>query len=125
MTNVVVISGRLTHDAELKDAGGYSLCTFSIAFDVGWGDRKHAVFVECKWWGKGAVAILEYLTKGKRVTVTGAWDCEKWKDNHGQERKKDLIVVSGVELGPGGQQQGGADRPKETTTDDLFQGDLF
>jgi len=115
-TNVVVISGRLTRDAELKQVAGYDLATFTIAFDKGWGDKKHAIFVDCKWWGKGAKAIAQYMTKGKQVTVTGEWDCEKWKGNDGVDRKKDLIEVKGVELGanPGGGMGGGADRPEQS-----------
>lgn len=98
-TNVIVISGRLTADPELKKVGEYDLLTFSIAFDVGWGDKKHAVFVPCKLWGKRGPAILQYMHKGKSVVVTGSWDCEKWKDKDGVEHRKDIINCSDVELG--------------------------
>lgn len=116
----MVIQGRLTRDAELKNvAAGYDLSQFSVAFDVGWGDRKHAVFLDCKWWGKGAAAINQYMTKGKQVTIDGEYDVEKWKGNDGVDRQKSIMIVKNVSLGPGPQNQGeGADRPTEMAPPD-------
>lgn len=111
-TNVVVISGRLTRDAELKHVKEYALVQFTLAFDKGYKERKHPCFVDCKWWGKGAEAINQYLVKGKQVTVTGSWDVETWTGNDGQQKRKDLIDVSSVELGANARSDGnGADRP--------------
>jgi len=125
-TNVMVIGGRLTRDAELKSVSGYDLSTFSVAFDVGWGDRKHAVFLDCKWWGKGASAINQYMTKGKAVTITGSYDIEKWKGNDGVDRQRSILVVLNVELGANAANSNGngADRPAPSEPPmDAFGGD--
>lgn len=113
-TNVAVVSGRLTRDVEMKVVGDYDLAQFSIAFDVGWGNRRHTVFIDCKFWGKGARSVSTYLLKGKAVTVTGYWDCERWTGNDGQERSKFLIVVNSLELGGGGKAERDIDPPDYT-----------
>lgn len=114
-TNVMVIGGRLTRDAMLKNVSGYSLAEFSIAFDVGYGQRKHAVFLDCKWWGKGAEALAQYMVKGKAVTVDGEYDVEKWKDAHGVDHQKSIMIVSHVSLGANAQNnEAGAERPVQT-----------
>lgn len=126
MTNVCVFSGRLTKDAELKQVASYDLLTFSIAFDVGYGDRKHPVFLECKQWGKQGAAIQQYMTKGKSVIVTGEYDVEKWKGSDGVDRQKSILNVRNTELGASPKNQGeGSDRPAPSEPPmDAFGGDI-
>lgn len=74
--NFMAFAGRLGRDAELKDAGQYQVCEFAVAVDVGFGDKKHTVWVDCAYWGKPGVAVQPYLTKGKAVSVSGEFDLE-------------------------------------------------
>lgn len=111
-TNVIVIGGRLTADAILKKIGEYDLLEFNIGFDVGYGQKKHPVFLKCKWWGKRGLSIQEYMIKGKAVHVAGSYDEEKWKDSQGMDRKCSVINVNDVHLGASSQRYNeGADGP--------------
>jgi len=86
MNNINAI-GRLTRNAELKfTADGKPVINFSLAVDVGWGDRKHTVFYGCSLW-RNPEALHPYLTKGKQVGITGEPDLRLWEKNekHGAE----------------------------------------
>jgi single-strand DNA-binding protein len=64
----ITIAGRITKDAEVRQAGSDNVCGFSVAVD----DRKSGTFFfECSLWGKRGDALSQYLTKGTPVTVTG------------------------------------------------------
>ena len=50
--NTCTFVGRLPRDAQLKDVGVNKVCNFSIASDVGFGDKKKTLWIECAMWGK-------------------------------------------------------------------------
>jgi len=78
----VIIAGRLTKDADLRTTqSGDAILTFSVAVDVGFGDKKHAVFTDCSIFGKRGETLKQYLTKGCSVTVAGAGDLRSWESN--------------------------------------------
>jgi single-strand DNA-binding protein len=100
--NVVVLVGRLTRDAELKYTNsGSSVCRFSLAINrrkkqgEQWVDEPH--FFEVDYWGKGAEAISQYLTKGKQVAVDGELRQDRWEQD-GQSRSKVIISANNVQL---------------------------
>ncbi len=99
----MAFAGRLGRDAELKDAGQYQVCEFAVAVDVGFGDKKHTVWVDCGYWGKPGVAVQPYLTKGKSVSVSGEFDLETFTKRDGTGGAKIKCRVSQVTL------QGGKD----------------
>lgn len=109
--NIAVLVGRLTRDAELKYTNsGSSVCRFSIAINrrkkqgEQWIDEPH--FFEVDYWGKGAEAISQYLTKGKQVAVEGELRQDRWEQD-GQARSKVIISANNVQLlGSPGQGQG-------------------
>ena len=97
--NSVSLVGRLTKDAELKSLTNTELVTFTMASETGWGDRAMTMFIQCKYFGKGAVAIHHYLTKGKQVGVNGELCVETWDDKEtGVKRSKPVIVIRNVQL---------------------------
>ena len=49
--NSCVFVGRLGRDAELKNVNDSSLLVFNVASDVGFGDKKNTIWVECNLWG--------------------------------------------------------------------------
>lgn len=73
----VVLSGRLTRDAELKySTKGAAYTQFSIATDYGWGDRKETDFINCTLFGNekeknAAVALAEKGRKGRQIMISG------------------------------------------------------
>ncbi len=45
----VTIAGRLTKDAQYKQAGTYDMATFTVAVDHG---KEKTSYVDCQMWGK-------------------------------------------------------------------------
>jgi len=70
--NVLVVSGNIGRDAEVRNAGGTSVAGFSLAVKSGYGDKAQTVWVDCSLWGKQAESgLVQYLKKGQFVVVTG------------------------------------------------------
>lgn len=93
-TNIVVIAGRLTRDAEVKFiSNGTAVCSFSIAntqyFKGKDGEKKEdTTFVDVTCWGKTAELAGE-IKKGRPVQVEGRLKSESWEDkNTGAKRTK-------------------------------------
>tara|TARA_R110000765_G_scaffold244631_9_gene346884 strand:- start:1960 stop:2343 length:384 start_codon:yes stop_codon:yes gene_type:complete len=70
--NLLTLTGNLGKDAEVRNAGGTSVCGFSVAMTAGYGDKKQTVWIDCSIWGKQAEGALPgYLKKGQQVAVSG------------------------------------------------------
>ena len=54
----VTIAGRLTKDAQYKQAGTYDMATFTVAVDHG---KDKTSYVDCQMWGKRFQTILDCL----------------------------------------------------------------
>lgn len=96
--NVMIISGRLTADPEIKHVGqdGTTVCNVSLATDSGWGDKKKPIFLDCTCWGKTAEIVGE-LKKGSPVVFEGRIHMEEWDDKKtGDKRKKIAMTVNRV-----------------------------
>ena len=71
MTTVTIL-GKLGKDVELKDINGTALAKFSVAQNVGFGDRKTTNWFEVSIWGAQAKSnFVDYLKKGQMVQVVG------------------------------------------------------
>ena len=109
--NHVILIGRLTRDAALTyTAGGYAVCSFSIAVNRRrkngdqWVDE--ASFFDVSLFGKSAEGLAQYLTKGKQVAVEGELRQDRWQQD-GQPRSKVVIAASNVQLLGGEKKAGG------------------
>src|SRR5579859_7213313 len=98
--NVVVVSGRLGKDPELRTtSGNKSVCSFSVAVDRGYGDKKKTVWVPVEAWEKTAEAVARLVTKGKRIQVSGELDEESWTDSAtGQKKSRFKVIASKVDI---------------------------
>jgi len=67
--NLLVCSGNLTKDADVKDQGQNTLLNFAVAVSTGFGDNKSTMFVNCTAFNKEKLA--PYMKKGMKVTVSG------------------------------------------------------
>lgn len=69
---VITILGKLGKDVELKDVNGTALAKFSVAENVGFGDKKQTIWYDVSIWGKQAQSnFVDYLKKGQMVQVVG------------------------------------------------------
>ena len=67
----LTIAGRLTKDAETRDAGSDRVTSFSVAVDDWKGREKSTLFFDASMWGGRGEKLAQYLTKGSSVTVSG------------------------------------------------------
>lgn len=72
MSNSISFIGKLGKDSERKQGGGHTFLKFSVANNVGFGDRKSTIWWNCTVFGKQAEGnLMDYLTKGAQVYIVG------------------------------------------------------
>ena len=101
--NVVVISGRLTHDPDYKTTQkGTNVLSFSVACnerkrnDQG-GYDDYTNYFDCTVFGGRAEYLSKNLRKGMLVCVSGKLTWQSW-ERDGQKRSKVSIIANDVEL---------------------------
>lgn len=103
-TNVVVLKGRLTRNAELTILpGGTPLTTLSIAVGENrlnksnneWENIPH--FFEIKSFGKYAQTALSSLTKGREILITGRLQQSRWEKD-GQKFSRVQVLADTLEI---------------------------
>lgn len=68
----LTLAGRLTKDSEMRyTADGKGVLGFTVACDVGFGEKKGTSFIDCAMWGKRGESLEPWLKKGVAVTVMG------------------------------------------------------
>lgn len=100
--NLVVITGRLGQDAELKYTGsGTAILEFSVAVKESYkkNDQWESIteWFSCKLWGKAAESKGPFLKKGTPVMVRGKYRTESWNDKDGIKKSKVVILCDTVE----------------------------
>lgn len=64
--------GRIGRDAVTRPTGnGKPVTSWPLAIDVGWGERKTTLWLDCALWGERGQKVADYLTKGTQIGVTG------------------------------------------------------
>lgn len=97
--NKVILTGRLTAAPDLRTTTtGKSVTEFTLAVDRFTDGEKQADFIRCVAWNKQAENLCRYQTKGDKIAVFGAWRVEKYKDNNGNEKYKNYVLVSELEF---------------------------
>lgn len=96
--NVVVVSGNLVRDPELKSVGDSKVVSFSVAVNSvrGSGDnkREETSYLDCEAWGRQAEVIAQYLKKGDGILVNGELKQDRWEDTDGNKRSKIKVNVN-------------------------------
>lgn len=118
MANNITIFGRLGRDSDQRFTGaGLAVLEFSVAEDVGFGDKKVTNWWKCSLWGKQAEGPLAgFLKKGQQVVVFGEVTQREFEKD-GQKRLSMEIRVNAVQLA-GGKEQGqqSAPAPKQNAS---------
>ena len=101
--NIIMLSGRLTKDAELTSIGMNNTpkLTFSIAVERAYQkDKNNKVvdYIDCEVLGNRANALAPYLIKGKSVLVNGELNIDKYKNNNGETRIAVKVKVDRLEF---------------------------
>lgn len=124
--NVVVITGNLTKDPELRSTGGgTSVCEMRVAVNSRrkngqtgqWEDKPN--YFDVVVFGAQADNCATYLQRGRPLAVEGRLDWREWESKEGGKRQAVQIVANTVQFlgsrdggapngnagGGGGQQQ--------------------
>lgn len=102
--NLIVITGRLTKDPELKTGGnGTEYCKFTVAVDRRKKDDG-ADFFDCTAFGKTGVFVNQYFKKGSGITVQGRMESSK-SEKDGVKKTYWGLNVDTVEFQKGGKNE--------------------
>ena len=113
--NIVILTGRMTKDAETKTLStGSTITSFTLAVERG-GKSKETDFIDCKAWGKTGDFVSQYFSKGKPITVVGKIQTRTYEAQDGSKRKVVDVLVDSVEF-----VIGSGSAPKQTEAEDLF-----
>lgn len=126
MQNIVLLTGRLGRDPELKSfQSGGSICNVSVATSESWKDRQSGEWKDRTEWHNVVIqsealakAIANNWKKGDIVNIVGSIRSRKWQDRDGNDRYTTEIIVSNfggqarriTKGGEGGGSGGGGNR---------------
>lgn len=98
--NVFTFTGRLGRDAEVRHTpSGHAVCAFTVANDIGFGERKTTNWIKCDLWGKRAEGGLpQHLVKGAQVVVTGEVSLDEFQKRDGTQAAALKVRVMDVDL---------------------------
>ena len=116
MTNVTILTGRITKDLELKQAGQTTVTNFSLAVDNPF-KRDDASFFDIAAFGKTAELLNKYCGKGSKILIEGNLKQDRFTDKEGNNRSVVRVMANRVEfLESKGSNQGQA-APKQQSND--------
>lgn len=99
--------GNLGKPADLKFTDkGVPVCAFSMAVQVGFGERAKTDWWDVKFFGQRAEKVAQYLDKGTSVFVDGRLEKREWTDKDGNRRTGVEVIANDVTLLGGGQRSG-------------------
>ena len=112
--NVVVVTGNLTKDPELRHtSGGTAVCKMRVAVNSRrkdqsgeWVDKPN--YFDVTAFGAQGENCANYLSKGRPVAVEGRLEWSEWEAQDGSKRQSVGIVANNVQfLGSRSDNQGG------------------
>ena len=92
--NTVAITGNLTRDPELKQTNGGSVCKIRVANNSRrkqgdqWVDAPN--YFDVVVWGAQGENVAQYLSKGRKVAVTGKLRWREWESEQGKRQAVEI-----------------------------------
>ena len=94
--NSVNITGRITHDLELRVTNSNRhVLEFQIAVRK---NKDESIFMRVQAWDSTADYINNYAMKGSLLAITGRIDCQKYINKEGKNAETWLIVTNNTEV---------------------------
>jgi single-strand DNA-binding protein len=116
--NVVVITGNLTRDPELRHTGGgTAVCELRVAVNSRrkdgasgeWVDKPN--YFDVTVWGAQGENCSTYLAKGRPVAVEGRLDWREWEAKDGSGKRQSVSIVANTVQFLGSRDGGGQGAP--------------
>lgn len=119
MYQKIIVIGYLGQDPEQRQAGGTSVCNFSVAAGEKWKNKageqqEHTEWFRCVAWGRTGEIANEYLDKGSLVTVEGKMRTEQYEKDGETKYAVKLIVDKLVLMPQPEKRQGGGERQERS-----------
>lgn len=99
--NKCILMGRLTKDAEIREAGCTTVVRFTLAVDRRFAKedaKQTADFISCVAFGKTAEFIGKYGLKGTKFVVEGHIQTGSYTNNNGDTVYTTDVAVENVEF---------------------------
>ena len=99
--NVVVVTGNLTRDPELRHTGGgTAVCDLRIAVNSRrkdgqsgeWVDKAN--YFDVVVWGAQGENCANYLSKGRPVAIEGRLDWREWEAKDGSGKRQAVQIIA-------------------------------
>ena len=102
MINKVILSGRITHDIEIRQTpNGNSVTQFSIAVERSYakqGEERQTDFITVVAWNKTAEFIGRYFAKGRSIAVIGQLRSRTYDDKNGTKHYVTEVFADEVQF---------------------------
>ena len=100
MSNVFSFTGTIGRDSELRATpSGQSVLNFTVANNIGFGDRQQVLWIRVALWGKRAEGQLQnYLKKGQSVFISGELTQREYQANDGTTKTSLELNANVVDL---------------------------
>lgn len=100
MLNVVVLTGRLTVDPELRHTpNNIAVTSFNVAVNRSYarqGEERQTDFIDIVAWRSTAEFVCRYFKKGQLIAIEGSIQTRSYQDKDGNKRKAFEVVASNV-----------------------------
>ena len=111
----ITVLGKLGKDVEVKSVNGTTLAKFSIAENVGFGDKQVTIWYDVSLWGKQAESkLIDYLNKGTQVHVSGEFSQREYNGKQYNEIRVYYLKLCGGKQEAQPQQAQPQQQPKPT-----------
>lgn len=102
MFNLVVLTGRLTSDVELKyTQNNIPVCSFSIAVDRRYkqGEERQTDFINITAWRSTAEFVSRNFSKGSMIGIEGSIQTRRYQDKDtGKNRTAFEVIANNVQF---------------------------
>ena len=98
--NEVILSGRVTKDAEIRKTETTTVARYTLAVDRGYrrNGEQATDFIPCVAFGKTAEFCEKYVKKGIKLNVVGSIRVDSYQDKNGDRKWSTSVVANSHEF---------------------------
>ena len=114
----LVVSGRVGQDAEVKNVGDNTVCSFSVAHTekvYGATPSEKTIWVTASIWGERGIKLAPHILKGTYVVIEGSGSVNSYMQKNGEPAAVIRCMVNSLEFG-GKPTAGESTKVSEATT---------
>ena len=99
MANSILLTGRITKDLELKQAGQTNKCDFTLAVDREFAkeNQQKTDFINVTCFAKTAENLCKYQSKGSKILVLGTLNIDQYQKD-GENRTFTKVIANKIEF---------------------------